>query len=100
MLVLSRHSDESILIGDEIRVTILGVEGDKVKIGISAPREISILRGEVFDAIQSQEKIKLLLSEGPEPDGFKDLRELLATELLTEPIPPTPPGEGTPAQPG
>ncbi len=99
MLVLSRHSDESIIIGDGIRVTILGVEGDKVKIGISAPRDIPILRGEVFDAIQSQDKIKLLLSEGPEPDAFKNLREMLASELLSETTLQNPPSEEMPVQP-
>jgi carbon storage regulator len=81
MLVLSRRTNESIHIGDEIYITVLGVDGDKVKIGISAPRKVTILRGEIFDAFQSQEKLKALLVEGPEPDSFKDLRDLLKTEL-------------------
>lgn len=84
MLVLSRRTNESVQIGDEIIVTILGVEGEKVKIGIVAPREVTILRGEVFEAVQSQEKLKVLLIEGPEPDSFKNLRDLLEEELDAE----------------
>lgn len=81
MLVLSRRTNETIQIGDEIFITVLGVEGDKVKIGIAAPREVTILRGEIVEALKSQENIKALLVEGPEPDTFKNLRELLESEL-------------------
>jgi carbon storage regulator len=81
MLVLSRRTNETIHIGDEIYITVLGVDGDKVKIGIFAPRDVTILRGEIFDALQSQEKIKALLVKGSEPDSFKDLRNLLNSEL-------------------
>ncbi len=84
MLVLSRRANERINIGDDIFITVLGVEGDKVKIGISAPKEITILRGEIFDAVREQEKVKALLSQGIEPDSFKDLRELLSSEYQTE----------------
>lgn len=84
MLVLSRKTNDSIQIGDDIIITVLGVEGDKVKIGIAAPREVTILRGEIVEALKSQEKLKALLVEGPEPESFKDLRELLETEFTTE----------------
>lgn len=84
MLVLSRRLNETIHIGDEIFITVLGVEGDKVKIGITAPREVTILRGEIFEAVESQEKLKALLTEGPEPESFKNLRELLESELEPE----------------
>jgi len=52
MLVLSRQSDETIVIGDNIRVTIVEVRGDKVLIGIEAPGDVSVHRQEIYDAIR------------------------------------------------
>ncbi len=54
MLVLSRQRDESIVIGDNIVVTIVDVRGDKVRLGIDAPREVSVHRREVYEAIQRE----------------------------------------------
>lgn len=53
MLVLSRQLDESIMIGDNIRITIVDIRGDKVRLGIEAPRDVSVHRHEVYAAIQS-----------------------------------------------
>lgn len=55
MLVLTRRANESIVIGDEIVVTILEVRGDQVRVGIEAPRSVSVHRQEVFDALQEGE---------------------------------------------
>jgi carbon storage regulator len=49
MLVLGRKTDESLLVGTDIVITILGIEGDRVKVGIDAPKHITILRSEVRD---------------------------------------------------
>jgi carbon storage regulator len=49
MLVLGRKTDESLVLGGDIVITILGIEGDRVKVGIDAPRHITILRSEVRD---------------------------------------------------
>jgi len=54
MLVLSRQKDESIMIGDNIEITIIDVCGDKVRLGITAPREVSVHRKEVYEAIQKE----------------------------------------------
>jgi carbon storage regulator len=54
MLVLSRQRDESIIIGDNIVITIVDVRGDKVRLGIDAPREVSVHRREVYEAIQRE----------------------------------------------
>ncbi|MBM97975.1 MAG: carbon storage regulator [Planctomycetaceae bacterium] len=54
MLVLSRHRDESIMIGDNIVITVVDVRGDKVRLGIDAPTDIPVHRQEVYDAIQRE----------------------------------------------
>ncbi|HIH96834.1 MAG TPA: carbon storage regulator CsrA [Thermoplasmata archaeon] len=53
MLILSRKKDESIVIGNDIEVMVVGVEGDNVKLGIKAPKDISIYRREIYDQIQT-----------------------------------------------
>ncbi len=54
MLVLSRQRDESIIIGDNIVITIVDIRGDKVRLGIDAPTEIPVHRQEVYEAIQRE----------------------------------------------
>jgi carbon storage regulator len=56
MLVLSRKKDESIIINDHIRVTVVEIRGDKVRLGIEAPKDITVHRREVYEAIQNQLK--------------------------------------------
>ena len=56
MRALTRKKDESIIIGDNIEVKILGIEGDRVRLGIEAPREVTIHRQEVYDQIQEENK--------------------------------------------
>jgi carbon storage regulator len=68
MLVLTRKSNQSIMIGDDIEVSVLAVMGEKVRIGISAPREVPVFRKEVYL------EIKLDESEG-------DQREAVARAL-------------------
>ena len=56
MLVLSRHRDESIMIGDDVVVTIVDIRGDKVRLGIDAPQDIPVHRREVYEAIQRENR--------------------------------------------
>ena len=58
MLVLSRQKDESIMIGDNVEITIVDVRGDKVRLGITAPKDVSVHRREVYDAIQREKNEK------------------------------------------
>jgi carbon storage regulator len=87
MLVISRKINEGIVIDDTIIVTVLGVEGDKVKLGITAPREMLILRHEIHQAVQEQVKIQELLAGEDQPKALDQLRELLASEAETESSP-------------
>lgn len=54
MLVLTRKSNQSIMIGDEIEVSVLSISGEKVRIGIEAPRDVPVFRKEVFLEIQTE----------------------------------------------
>jgi carbon storage regulator len=54
VLVLTRKTNQSIMIGDEVEVSVLAVAGDKVRIGITAPREIPVFRKEVYLSIQAE----------------------------------------------
>ena len=55
MLVLSRGKDESIMIGGDVEITIVKINGNKVRLGITAPKNISVHRREVYEAIQKSE---------------------------------------------
>ena len=54
MLVLSRRLGETLIIGDEVKVTILGISGNQVRLGISAPKEVSVHREEVYLRIMEE----------------------------------------------
>ncbi len=58
MLVLSRQRDESIMIGDNVEIIIVDVRGDKVRLGITAPKDIPVHRREIYDAIQREKSQK------------------------------------------
>ncbi|MCG8404323.1 MAG: carbon storage regulator CsrA [Phycisphaerales bacterium] len=56
MLVLSRQRDETIMIGDDVEITIVDIRGDKVRIGITAPAQIPVHRKEVYEAIKRENR--------------------------------------------
>jgi carbon storage regulator len=57
MLVLSRKKNESIMIGDTIEIKVIAVEGDMVRIGVEAPRDVEVFRKEIYDAIQEENRM-------------------------------------------
>ena len=72
MLVLSRQKDESIMVGDEVEITIVDVRGDKVRLGITAPKSIAVHRREIYDAIQREKKAKEKEAEPGKPEPAKE----------------------------
>ena len=75
MLVLSRQRDESIMIGDDVEIIIVDVRGDKVRLGITAPKSIPVHRREIYDAIQREKtekkELENQLRAGQEQDPEK-----------------------------
>ena len=55
MLVLSRKADQSLMLGPDITLTVLAIEGDRVKLGIQAPRDIAVLRRELLEQLQDSD---------------------------------------------
>lgn len=72
MLVLSRQRDQSIVIGDDIEITIVDVRGDKVRVGINAPRHVSVHRKEVYEAIRRENEAKLAGQPAPPASKAED----------------------------
>jgi len=106
MLVLSRQRDETIMIGDDIEITIVDIRGDKVRLGITAPATIPVHRKEVYEAIQreNREAAKLKMDDltnltppntptrGPRPGGANPATPRPAAVPITRPNPQ--PGAG------
>ena len=86
MLVLSRHRDESIIIGDDIVITVVDIRGDKVRLGIAAPIEISVHRQEVYEAIQRENRQAAQL----DPNAARDAVNSQKDQRPRDRRPPTP----------
>jgi len=111
MLVLSRQRDETIMIGDDIEITIVDIRGDKVRLGITAPATIPVHRKEVYEAIQRENreaaKVKMEdlpnLPKAPGKPGSvpPGMRPGQGNRPIPPASPPTPPsGAGNENRPG
>ncbi|MBI41330.1 MAG: carbon storage regulator [Leptospiraceae bacterium] len=77
MLVLARKINESIMIGDDIEIVVVDIKGDQVKLGIRAPKNVSIHRTEIYQEIQDQNREA---AQSVSPDKLRDLQKLLGKE--------------------
>ena len=98
MLVLSRQRDETIMIGDDIEITIVDIRGDKVRLGITAPNTVPVHRKEVYEAIQREnreaakvrmEDIGTLPKPGTPRPGEPMRPGRSAANLVNRPVTPT-----------
>ena len=65
MLVLSRKLEQSLNLGDSITITVLGIDGDRVKLGIEAPRSVTVLRQEIYQQVRNANQTAAAHGEGP-----------------------------------
>src|SRR5258708_3511867 len=80
MLVLARMRDQSIIIGDDITITVADIRGDKVRLGISAPRNVSVHRKEVYEQIKRETQAAAGLQPG---EGAAGVKPPVATAPMT-----------------
>lgn len=97
MLVLSRQRDETIMIGDEIEITVVDIRGDKVRLGITAPTTIAVHRKEVYEAIKRENEqasrlaapdVTTLAGLSPGPQRRQELAKAARLASRPQPAPP------------
>jgi len=69
MLILTRRINETLNIGDDVQVTVLGIKGNQVRIGINAPRDVPVHREEIYQRIKREERMN---AQGGGGDGFAE----------------------------
>lgn len=82
MLVLSRQRDETIMIGDNVEITVVDVRGDKVRLGISAPNHVQVHRKEVYDAIKQENAYATSAAATPELSELAQIGSVKAVSAV------------------
>ena len=67
MLILTRRVGETVMIGDDVTITVLGVKGNQVRIGINAPKHVAVHREEIYERIKREQRAAVANGEPPKP---------------------------------
>lgn len=81
MLVLSRRRDETIMIGDDVEITVVDIKGDTVRLGINAPRFVTVHRKEIYDAIKAENIENMKKQQVPNAAAIGSLAQLMQPKL-------------------
>lgn len=81
MLVLSRRRDETIMIGDDVEITIVDIKGDTVRLGINAPKFVTVHRKEIYDAIKAENIENMKKQQVPDAAAIGNLAQLMQPKL-------------------
>jgi carbon storage regulator len=81
VLVLSRKQNQSLVIGDNIVITVLSIERDQIRLGIEAPKSIPIMRKELFEAVKEQEVVATSMASKLEGEAIENLRKFLEQQV-------------------
>jgi carbon storage regulator len=95
MLILARRIGESIMVGDQVEISVVDIKGDQVKLGIKAPPQVKVYRREVYAAIQQEN----LAAAAAAPQTLPKLEELMGPEGRKPPAPEKSPTEEKPSLP-
>ena len=80
MLILTRRVGETLMIGDDVTVTVLGVKGNQVRIGINAPKDVSVHREEIYERIKNENKGSAVVSTNTSPVDESTTGGLMGSE--------------------
>ncbi len=86
MLVLSRRRDETIMIGDDVEITVVDIKGDTVRLGINAPRFVTVHRKEIYDAIKAENIENMKKQQVPNAAAMSSLTQLMQPKLAGDAI--------------
>lgn len=83
MLILTRRINETLNIGDDVQVTVLGIKGNQVRIGINAPRDVPVHREEIYQRIKREERGENA-NESPEGDDYSSDHDLRGADYFSD----------------